>query len=192
MIGGAASSAARSVGTATASVQLQVESDRTEVRAGDAVYYTVTVRNTSQATLDNFQVVYTFSPSQISILETDGVPSADHVLWTVSSLAPDQKRALRLRAQVVASLQHGDIIRGTAIATINGAVQPVSALSQVSVIQNLPMTGAGDNTGPLENTRRFLSPFRGSKGSSAIPMAVWTATILMGLGMGGALAKKYL
>lgn len=171
-------------------MKLHVEPDRSEARAGDDVAFTITVRNISSTPLENFQVVYSFLPTQLVVLETDGKVQGNAVLWSLEDLQPNQRRALRIRGTLAQGLQPGESIRGTAVATINGVVEPQTYTSEIRVITVLPNTGPGDGVSPLENTRRFLTPFRAEGGTSALPLIVWTATILMGLALGMRVMKR--
>ena len=174
----------------TQRVKIHVDADRSEARPGDSVYYTVTIRNTSTTTLSGIQATYAFAPGQLTVLEADGVVYADRVQWTLDNLQADQRRALRFRAQVNADLTHGEVVRTTAIATVPNS-NPVTAGFDLRIIQVLPATGLGDGVSPLENTRRFLTPFGGSEGHSAIPAILWTAMIVMGVAVGGKVGKRF-
>lgn len=155
------------------------------------MYYTVSIRNTAAQTLDSFQVVFSYAAPQLTIVESDGVSGEGHIQWTIDALQPNQKRALRVHASVAAGLQHGEVVRTNAVALRQGTVEPEPAAHEIHVIESLPATGEGDGVAPLENTRRFLRPF--SSGSlPALPAIVWTATILMGVGIGVQAGKRYL
>ncbi len=168
-------------------VKIHVDADRGEARAGDQLSYIVTVKNTSDAALPSFQVTYGFSPAQLSIQESDGLNAPGSVQWTVADLLPGQKRALRFRAQLASTLSPGTRVSGTALAIVDGTPEPEASTSVVSVISALPTTGLGDGTLPLENTRRFLTPFHGGSG---LPAIVWASTLAVGLALGAGAVKK--
>jgi hypothetical protein len=66
-----------------------------------------------------------------------------------------------------------------------------SASADVRILGRLPQTGAGDYTKDLEDTGRFLSPFRG--GASGSGFGGLLAFILSSLGIAGAgmFGKRY-
>jgi hypothetical protein len=197
-------------------VKVHVDADKGTARPSDTVYYTVTVKNQSPIRIGAFQAILSFSPSQLSIVESDGQNQLDSVQWNVDGLDPGMKRALRVRAQVVSNVQPGDAIQVSAIATVNNFVQESTGSAQVTVtsgqapvVQNpspamepgtpdtvvmpapLPHTGPGDFTGPLEDTRAFLFPSSG-EGGVAIPAMFWLSVAAVGLGFGARMGKKIL
>jgi hypothetical protein len=152
-------SSASSLATEEAgNIKVHIDSDRQEVHPGDDVTVTVTVKNLTAKTLDHFQVLFSFPADKLTVVETDGEAQGTGVQWTVDDLEAGQKRALRLRAIVSASLLHGDTIAGTVVTTYDGQVEPQSASLQLEVIEHLPATGAGNGTDPVEDTGRFLRP----------------------------------
>ncbi len=172
----------------TGGLKIHMDADRGEARAGDTLSYIITLKNTSASVLPEFPVTFGYVPAQLTVLESDGTTGAGTIQWIVSDLQPGQKRALRLRIAVSASLAHGEQVR-TSVSAAVGTAGPQTASSLVAIINRLPATGLSDNTGPLENTRRFLSPFRTA---SSIPAIVWASTLVMGLALGASVAKKYL
>lgn len=190
----AVGSSAGSAGTVAASrTKLYVEADRTEVRPGDPVTLSVTVKNTSSVTIASMQVVTSYLPSQLVVADSAGSQAGNSV-WTIQSLAPNQKRTLRIPATVAATVAAGDVIRTNTIAAINNVVEPNAYPYQFTIVSELPLpqTGASDALSPLENTRRFLTPFRGNGSVPAMPIIVWTATIGMGIALGMKGMKRYL
>jgi hypothetical protein len=194
-------------------VKVHVDADKGNVAASDTVYYTVTVKNQSPIRMGAFQAILSFSPAQLSIIESDGQNQLDSVQWTIDGLDPGMKRALRVRAQVVSNVQNGDSIQVHAIATVNNFVQESTGMAQVTVggavtaatpgnevtmpvetqpQTSLPHTGPGDYSGPLENTRRFLLPLGSAQGAGAVPAAFWFSVALLGIAGGMQLGKKML
>ena len=195
-VGAVSSARTSSVGTVVAAgrVKLYVEADRSEVRPGDPVTISVTVKNTSSVTIANMQVVTSYLPSQLTVAESDGSQAQPgNSVWTIQSLAPNQKRTLRIPATVAATLIEGDVIRTNTIAAINNVVEPDAYPFQFTIVSQavpLPQTGASDAFFPLENTRRFLTPFRAG-GSNAMPLIVWTAIVTMGVAAGREMTKRF-
>jgi hypothetical protein len=177
---------------AAGAVKLHVEGSRNEARPGDQVSYVVTVRNVSTRTIDSVQIVFGFPVGQLTVLDTDGVARPGGVQWTATDLDPEEKVEFRMRAAIADPLPQGTVIRGTASALVNGVSEPQAFSTSLSIIHALPATGLGDGTGPLENTRRFLTPFRADGTFPAIPMIVWTVTIAMGIALGGRAARRFL
>lgn len=138
-------------------LHLTLEADSTEVRPGSAVYQTVTVKNTSTVAVQDIKVKYAFSPTQQSIVESDGEKYADYVTWHIDSLEPGRKRALRVRTRIVSELRGGEAIWANATVMVGTAVASTSTV-QLHVSQPLPPTGAGDGTRPVEDVTRFLRP----------------------------------
>lgn len=188
----APSSAAGGAGVAPANsselVKVHIDADKSQARAGDQVYFTVTIKNISSAPLSNFQVLYAFSPVQLTVGESDGVAGNGSVEWTIDSLQPNQKRALRVQAALANDLQQGDAAHVTAVATVNGITQESTGNYDVRAIVALPRTGPGDNFAPLENTSRYLFPLGNT---TAVPAIVWAAAALLGIAGGGVIGKRY-
>lgn len=174
---------------ATGNAEIQIAPDRREATAGGLIGFTVTVRNASKTALKDVPVVFSFSPAQLTIVKSDGKNSVDTVQWTIKALGAGQKRALRVSVRVTDGQPVLETIRVSATATVGGA--ELSASSDLSLLTSLPNTGPGDFAGPLENTRRFLSPY-GSSPAAAIPAIVWAATILCGLGLGVRAARRFI
>lgn len=138
-------------------LKLFIEADRGEAHPGDPVFYTVTLKNMTQMPLLNFPVSFSFSPSQLMVQEADGAVYPDRVEWTVDALQPGQKRGLRVRMLVSSTIQGGEIIRGNALAIIAGSAVSYSS-PDIAIITEMPATGGGEFTAPLEDTTRFLRP----------------------------------
>ncbi len=138
-------------------VKLFVEADRGEAHHGDTVFYTVTLKNMTIVPLQNFPVSFSFAQAQMSVQEADGTIYPDRVEWVVDSLQPGQKRGLRVRMQIAQTVQGGEIIRGSALATVGGTATSYPA-PDIVIIQEMPATGGGEFTRPVEDTKRFLRP----------------------------------
>ena len=54
----------------------------------------------------------------------------------------------------------------------------------------LPVTGAGDAVGRIEDTRAFLSPI--SVGGARHGAAVWAVILIVGIGGGTILGKRWI
>lgn len=146
--------------TTATTIRLFAESSPADAIPGGEVAFTISVRNTSSAALKNPQVVFSFSPAQLSVVEASGKIQPDHVQWTIENLAPNEKRTFVLQAKLAQSVQVGEIVRGNVIAIRDAVVEPNTVTVEVRVIDQLPVTGA-DGTRPVEDTTQFVRPYKG-------------------------------
>ncbi len=170
-------------------IKVHIDADKSDARPGDPIFFTVTLKNLSAATISNFSVLYSYAPAQLAVLESDGESLNGSVRWTIDTLQPGQKRALRIRTQLSPLLQQGDDVHATAIATVNGVAQESAGSFDIRAITQLPTTGPSDNLLPLENTSRYLFPMSGN--STAVSATVWAAIIVLGVTVASAARRKY-
>ncbi len=180
-------------GNGDASVTVQKFADRTEVRSGEQVYYTITIRNNSDETAEDLEVVDLFPAHMLSLSNTAGAESvAGGIRWRISKLLEGETRTITYSAAVAGGLTQGTVIQNT-VGVRGDNVEPSYANATVTVASNFvtPQTGLNDGTGPLENTRRFLSPFGNSAAGAGLPAGMWASLLLTGLSAGGWIARKY-
>ncbi len=177
----------------TALVSVQKYSDRTEAHPGEQISYTVTVRNVSGVTASTITVEDTYPSSQMTIADPgSGILSGTSIIWTIASLAPNEVRTFTYRANLSQNLSQGTQVQNSVRVTGGNLGSGGNAASTVQIILTtpLPRTGAGDFTGPLENTRRFLSPISGAQ-AGGIPAVVWSSVLLMGAAVGGRFGRRF-
>lgn len=173
----------------TGTVSVQKFSDRTEAYPGDQLTYTVTVRNDSAVASSSVVVEDNFPTYQLTIVDPGtGVVNGNRIEWRIASLGAFETRILTYRAQVSASLRHGDSIRNSVRVTGGNIVNNPTTISDVRIVERLPQTGFSDFTKPFNDPRGFLSPIGGS---ASVPAIFWTALMLVGTAFGAQLGKKY-
>ncbi len=175
-----------------ATLFLTKQSDRTEAGPGEDVYFSITIRNVSNAIARNVVVVDNFVSSRMSVAEVGaGLVSGDRITWSIGQLSPNETRTFTYRGKLSPNLAHGDDVLNTVQASGENlsAIPRASVNIRVSRNQPLPPTGLTDNTGPLENTGRFLRPLGGT--AAATPAVMWTSLALMGVAVGGRFGRRY-
>ncbi len=170
---------------ANQNVRVSVDSNRSILKPGDTFPITIRVHNPSDVTRQDVTVVFSYSPSQLSVEGGDhGQDDGRTYTWTMD-LQPNQTRALRLSATVLSSVPAGTSI--VASAKVQQSDGPVSSLV-LPVAVALPETGVSSFTSALEAS--FLSPIVGGGNGLwlflvLIPMAV----VAGGVGMRKAVFK---
>jgi uncharacterized repeat protein (TIGR01451 family) len=121
--------------------------DRSEVRPGDAIGYTVSVRNVTGETLYNVKVEDRMDSDYVRILNADnGELAGNRVRWTIPVLQAGESWDVRYNAKVDYRAPHGLTIPN--IVTVSGNGMNTVSLnerihtSEIGVISNLPPTGA--------------------------------------------------
>ena len=166
-------------------VRVSVDSNRSIIKPGDTFPITIRVHNPSDVTRYDVTVVFSYSPSQLSVEGGDrGRDDGRSYTWTMD-LQPNQTRILRLSATVLSSVPAGSSI--VASAKVQQSNGPVSSLV-LPVAVALPETGVSSFTSALEAS--FLSPIVGGGNGLwlflvLIPMAV----VAGGVGMRKAVSK---
>lgn len=173
-------------------VLLTKSADRFEANPNDEVTYTITLRNDTDEDLRNVRITDSFQSNLIQILDTAGASSsAGRLEWTLS-VNRGQVRTIVYRARMSGFARPGDIVRNSVIAQGGNMNGSKSASADVHILGRLPQTGAGDYTRDLEDTSRFLSPFRGgSNGGSGFGGLLAFILSSMGLAGAGILGKRF-
>lgn len=144
-----------SIGEAIAGIGLQQTSDvlitknadRTEVRPGQTVMYTVSLRNVTDHIIQNLFVQDRMDSPFIQITSAEyGQLGGNAIDWTIPSLAPGGEWSVRYTAKIDERAPHGIMIPN--IVTVSGLGTETISLEerihtmQIGVISNLPPTGA--------------------------------------------------
>lgn len=124
----------------------KVASNR-EVRPGDTVTFTVTVRNTTDRPLSNVKVDDRMDLRYMKVLNSQGGQAqGDSIIWTIPSLNPGQTWTKQYTVQVLPTTPHGTVIKN--IVTVSGKGLETLSLTervtttQIGVVRKLPPTGA--------------------------------------------------
>ncbi len=173
-------------------VMISKSADRFEANPNDEITYTITLRNDTDEDLRNVRVTDTFQSNMLTILDpAGGSLSGGRIEWTVS-VNRNQVRTIVYRARISGYVRAGDIVHNSVIAQGGNMDGSKSASSDVRILGRLPQTGAGDYTKDLEDTSRFLSPFRGgTDGGSGFGGFMAFLLGSMGLAGAGFLGKRY-
>ncbi|MCB9808482.1 DUF11 domain-containing protein [Candidatus Peribacteria bacterium] len=128
-------------------VLVSKHADRSEVRPGETVVYTVSVQNTTNQPIYNMKVEDRMDSPYIRVLNaSEGQTSGNGIVWSVPALEPGQHWSVNYTAQIDMRAPHGVTIPN--IVTVSGAGMETVSLSerihtmQIGVISNLPPTGA--------------------------------------------------
>ena len=128
-------------------VVLSKRADRSEVRPGDTVNYTVTLRNNGHLPLHNVLVEDRMDTRYMQIVSGDrGTLDGDRIIWKVSHVAPGETWETRYAVRIHPGTPHGSELKNIVTARGNGMEQ-VSLTERVmsvnlGVISTLPPTGA--------------------------------------------------
>lgn len=175
----------------TGGVFLTKSADRFEANPNDEVTYTITLRNDTDEDLRNVRITDTFQSNLLTVLDpAGGSLSSGRLEWTMN-VNRGHVRTVAYRVRLSALIRPGEIVHNSVIAQGGNMPGSRSASADVRILGRLPQTGAGDYTKNLEDTGRFLSPFRG--GSSDSGFGGLLAFLLGSITLTGAgfLGKRY-
>lgn len=186
-------------------LRVSVSDNRAHVAPGDVLEYVVIVGNPEQR---GTRVDVTVSFPRIVQL-IDAMPEGDRrttsMLWNQVPLGPGQERMFTVRLavdprtptgfplQVVARAGGRTGADRTVVVPIGPGFQgPVVAFGTppLDEFPYFPQTGIEDFTGPVEDTRQFLSPMSAAAQGNALPLVLWIALMGMGIFFGGVLTRK--
>lgn len=163
--------------------------DRSEAQPGDAVTYTITVTNRTNATLRNLRVYDSFIDTQLSITNRDGATtSPNQLLWTRTQLAAFATATFRYNARLSSSLANGNIVRNTVLASADGVTTRMAEYD-LHILSTAPQTGVF-GFGDLSGDKPQLTAAGGNGDASGAPLFVLISTF--GACVGGFAAKKFL
>lgn len=122
--------------------------DRTEVRPGNSVNFTVYVENTTNHDIRNLKVEDRMDTPYARITNAGrGRQDGNRLEWTIPALAPGEKWQARYTVQIDAKAPHGLTISN--VVSISGeGIEEISLTervhtSKIHVVSQLPETGAG-------------------------------------------------
>lgn len=190
-------------------LEVEKASDRISATAGSSLSYTVTVRNSNDREIRNIAVHDVYSPSEFTVTDPGaGELRNGKITWRIESLRPGEHRTFSYRGRLSRSLRPGYAVLNTARAfsADTGYVPTSSSTVDVgyssayndedyaydnNVYPYLPQTGIEDFFGPIENTRRFLSPISAASHGNGLPLLMLLVLSAGGLLGGGMLGKKF-
>jgi plastocyanin len=174
------------------SIGVTLEPDRHEALPGDEVRYWITVHNMYGHELPAWKMAFFFDRPSMTILDAGGgMGEGDHIIFAVPAMWSGEQRTYSVRVRLIKNLRAGTRLRTYASMIWDGTMQPACAKNDLLIIARAPVTGAGDNTGPVEDLQAFLRPVNSARQGSALPLTVWTSVLALGLGVGGRLAKRF-
>jgi hypothetical protein len=145
-------------------VGIRLEPDRDQAHPGQELRYWIRVTSLYDKQLQSWDVAFFFDRNKMAIIDAGGARGGgDHLRWTVPSLAPGETRSYSIRVQIRNGVKSGDVIRTYASMVWDGQIYPACSKHDLLIVGRPPVTGAGDNTRPLEDTTQFLKPMSGTK-----------------------------
>ncbi|MBI1812446.1 DUF11 domain-containing protein, partial [Candidatus Peregrinibacteria bacterium] len=170
-------------------ISVTKQADRSNAAPNDEIAYTITVTNTSQASLTGMQVIDSFTPGQVQLFDVPQV-SGGQAVWTIDSLAPNQVRTIVYRARVSGSARNGDVLHNSVTVQGGNLPTPGFASSDVRVVSSLPQTGGGQFSDPLSLARLF-SHSPADQAAASIPLILWSTIAAIGSVSGGLLGRRF-
>ncbi|MBU0767157.1 DUF11 domain-containing protein [Patescibacteria group bacterium] len=126
---------------------LRKVSDRTEVRPGDTVNYTIYVQNTLENPVRNVRIEDRMDSRFSTVLNAEyGQMQGDRIVWDIPQLDPGQKWQVTYAVRVDPNVPHGTEIAN--VVTISGEGMESVSLTQrtyttrIGVVTQLPRSGA--------------------------------------------------
>jgi uncharacterized repeat protein (TIGR01451 family) len=129
------------------SALLRKIADRSEVRPGDVVGYTILLKNNTDQPFRNVRIEDRLDGALMRIVGAQGAEQeGDRLLWTIPELAPGQSWSTRYNVQISSSAPQGYTIDNVVTASGEG-LEPLSLTERVftthiGVIRTMPDTGA--------------------------------------------------
>ncbi|TSC60636.1 MAG: hypothetical protein Greene041662_187 [Candidatus Peregrinibacteria bacterium Greene0416_62] len=130
-----------------ATVLLRKSADRTEVRPGETMTYTVYLRNTTDHTITNLTVEDRLDQRYMRVAGADaGAMQGDRIVWTIPSLAAGEDWQVRYTVSVAEGTPHGEALLN--VVSVSGEGMEEISLTQrvttasISVVSALPPAGA--------------------------------------------------
>jgi uncharacterized repeat protein (TIGR01451 family) len=125
------------------SVTMTKRADRSEANPGDEVWYTITVRNNSDASVSGLTLDDRFTASDLTVTEAGGgLAAADSLQWLNGNLQPRETKTLRYRVRLSAELAHGYTVHNRVTLSGGGLSSPLTAEASIGIMRHLPQTGA--------------------------------------------------
>ncbi len=173
-------------------VGVKLDADRSEANPGDDVRYWIKVVNLYDRELPQWKIAFFFDPNQVQILESSGGRlEGDHITFNVPASRSGDVSSYSVRVHLYRKLAPGEVIRTYASMIWDGEITPACSKHELRMIENRPLTGAGDNTSTVENLGAFLRPMSAASQGSPMPLMVWALVALVGVGVGSRLGKRF-
>ncbi|KKW40214.1 hypothetical protein A2454_06720 [Candidatus Peribacteria bacterium RIFOXYC2_FULL_55_14] len=134
--------------TSNTPILLRKTADRSEVRPGDTVSYSIFLRNTTNQPFHNIAVQDRIDTRFMQVIGSPyGQLQGDRLSWTVPRLAPGEEWSVRYTARVSPNLPNGQMINNVVSVSGDG-IETLSLnervyTSSMSVITELPPSGIG-------------------------------------------------
>ena len=136
------------LGDSTSSIQtvgpitLKKETDKSEARPGDRVWYTITVTNNSDKQIVGLNLDDTFTSSDIKIVDNGGgLESSGKLQWLNGNLDARQTKTLKYLVQLSPTLTHGYVVHNVATLTSQNLPSTLRATAEVRIMRHMPATG---------------------------------------------------
>jgi len=134
--------------TSNTPILLRKTADRSEVRPGDTVSYSIFLRNTTNQPFHNIAVQDRIDTRFMQVIGSPyGQLQGDRLSWAVPQLAPGEEWSVRYTARVSPNLPNGQMINNVVSVSGDG-IETLSLnervyTSSMSVITELPPSGVG-------------------------------------------------
>ena len=177
--------------SSTPTVGLSLESDRSEANPGDEVLYWIKARNLYVRDLPSWKVAFFFDHNQMQIIDASNARGdGDHLTFIVPSMRPNEDVTFSVRVRLLRNLKPGTVIRTYGSMIWDGSIGAACSKNDLVIIARPPVTGIGDNTGPVENLQAFIRPISAASNGSPMPLMVWMGIALTGITLGGIVGKR--
>ena len=177
--------------SSTPTVGLSLESDRSEANPGDEVLYWIKARNLYVRDLPSWKVAFFFDHNQMQIVDASNARGdGDHLTFIVPSMRPNEDVTFSVRVRLLRNLKPGTVVRTYGSMIWDGSIGAACSKNDLVIIARPPVTGIGDNTGPVENLQAYLRPISAASNGSPMPLMVWMGIALMGITLGGIVGKR--
>ncbi len=128
-------------------IVLRKSADRSEVRPGENITYTVYLRNTTDAEIRNVIIEDRLDQRYMRVVSGDaGALQGDRIVWTLESLAPGQSWQASYTVSIAEDTPHGEALLN--IVSVSGEGMEDMSLTQrvftaqINVVSRMPPTGA--------------------------------------------------
>lgn len=125
---------------------LRKSADRTEVRPGETVTYTVYLRNTTGSDIQNVLIEDRLDQRYMRVISGDaGALQGDRIVWTLPQLAAGQSWEAQYTVSIAEDTPHGEALLN--VVSVSGEGMEDISLTQrvftnhISVVRRMPPTG---------------------------------------------------